>query len=83
MIERGGEVVIRMLPDVKQRTIKPLITETVEPGSTLMTDEYDIYARLLLSQSQTSKREPAITPKPPFCDEKRALSVQSRILGQK
>jgi transposase len=39
MIERGGEVVIRMLPDVKQRTIKPMITETIAPGSLVMTDE--------------------------------------------
>lgn len=46
MIERGGEVAVRMLPDVKQRTIKPIITETVTPGTSVMTDEYDIYARL-------------------------------------
>ncbi|HZS04732.1 MAG TPA: transposase [Blastocatellia bacterium] len=35
-----------MLPDVKQRTIKPLITGTIAPGATVMTDEYDIYVRL-------------------------------------
>jgi hypothetical protein len=35
-----------MLPDVKQRTIKLIITETVAPGATVMTDEYEIYARL-------------------------------------
>ena len=46
MIERGGQVVIKMLPDVKQRTIKPLITETITPGTNVMTDEYDIYAKL-------------------------------------
>jgi len=46
MIQRGGQVVIKMLPDVKQRTIKPIITETIAPGAMVMTDEYDIYAKL-------------------------------------
>jgi transposase len=46
MIERGGQVVISMLPDVKQQTIKPLITATIASGTTVMTDEYDIYNRL-------------------------------------
>lgn len=46
MIQRGGQVVIKMLSDVRQRTIKPLITETIAPGTMVMTDEYDIYARL-------------------------------------
>lgn len=46
MIERGGQVVIKMLPDVKQQTIKPIITKTIAPGTLVMTDEYDIYNRL-------------------------------------
>ena len=46
MIQRGGQVVIKMLSDVKQPTIKPIITETISPGAMVMTDEYDIYARL-------------------------------------
>jgi transposase len=46
MVERVGPVVIKMLPDVKQETIKPIITETIVPGSQIMTDEYDIYNRL-------------------------------------
>jgi len=46
MIERGGQVVIKMLPDVKQQTIKPIITETITLGTKVMTDEYDIYAKL-------------------------------------
>ena len=45
-IQRGGQVVIKMLPDVQQQTIKPIITETITPGATVMTDEYDIYNRL-------------------------------------
>ncbi len=46
MIQRGGQVVIRMLADVKQRTIGPLIKAAITPGTTVFTDEYDIYARL-------------------------------------
>src|SRR5215208_4366790 len=46
MIQRGGQVVIRMLADVKQATIGPLIRETVAPGTAVFTDEYDICARL-------------------------------------
>ena len=46
MIQRGGEVVIRMLENVKQTTIGPLIKETIALGSLINTDEYDIYARL-------------------------------------
>lgn len=47
LIERGGQVVIKLLPDVKQHTIKPIITETIAPGTLVMTDEYDIYNRLV------------------------------------
>jgi transposase len=46
MIERGGSVVIRMLENVKQKTIGPLIQATIAAGTLVNTDEYDIYARL-------------------------------------
>jgi transposase-like protein len=46
MLQRGGEVSIRMLSDVQQQTIRPLILATVAPGTMVYTDEYDIYARL-------------------------------------
>lgn len=42
LIQRDGEVVIRMLPNVQQVTIKPVVA----PGSLMYTDEYDIYNRL-------------------------------------
>jgi transposase len=35
-----------MSPDVKQRTIEPIITGTIAPGAKVMTDDYDIYAKL-------------------------------------
>ena len=46
MIERDGDVVVRMLANVQQVTIKPLIEATIAPGSRVYTDEYDIYSRL-------------------------------------
>jgi transposase-like protein len=46
MLQRGGEVVVRMLENVQQTTIGPLIKQTVARGSTVYTDEYDIYSRL-------------------------------------
>jgi len=46
MIQRSGDVVIRMLEDVKQVTIKPLIEKFIKPGTLVYTDEYAIYHRL-------------------------------------
>lgn len=46
LFQRTGEVVIRMLPNVQQVTIRPVITSLVKPQSLLYTDEYDIYSRL-------------------------------------
>ena len=43
MIQRTGEVVIRMLDNVQQATIKPLILQTIMPGTQIYTDEYNIY----------------------------------------
>lgn len=37
---------IGLLPNVQQATIAPAITGTIVPGSTVYTDEYDIYIRL-------------------------------------
>lgn len=39
MIERGGQVRIIMLENVQQSTIRPLIQETIEPGTIINTDE--------------------------------------------
>jgi transposase-like protein len=46
MFQRAGQVVIQMLENVKQVTIGPLIKRTIDPGSIVYTDEYDIYNRL-------------------------------------
>jgi transposase-like protein len=46
MIERGGLVCIKMLENVKQATITPLIEKTIATGAKVFTDEYNIYNRL-------------------------------------
>ena len=46
MIQRGGQVVIRMLENVKQMTIQPLIEDVIVSGTLVYTDEYSIYNRL-------------------------------------
>jgi transposase len=42
-LERGGQVRIWLLANVKQTTIRPLIEQTVQAGSVFHTDEYSIY----------------------------------------
>jgi transposase len=46
MIERGGAVILHLLANVRQATIKPLILGSVALGSLINTDEYAIYGRL-------------------------------------
>jgi len=47
MLQRGGPVAVVMLPDVQQKTIRPVIQSRIAAGTQMMTDEYDIYARLV------------------------------------
>ena len=42
MIERGGQVVIHLLANVKQKTIEPFIKDTINPGTLVYTDEYSM-----------------------------------------
>ena len=46
MVERGGAVILHLLANVRQATIKPLILASVALGSLINTDEYAIYGRL-------------------------------------
>ncbi len=46
MMQRGGQVVINLLANVKQKTIEPVIKDPIIPGTRVYTDEYSIYARL-------------------------------------
>jgi transposase-like protein len=46
LVERGGLVSLRVLPNVKQKTIQPIIEACVEKGATFYTDEYNIYGQV-------------------------------------
>ena len=46
MLERGGEVMTKVVPDVKKRTLQPIVSENVEQGSTVHTDELRSYRGL-------------------------------------
>ena len=46
LLQRGGEVAVRMLTNVQQVTIRPVIEASVVQGALVHTDEYDVYARL-------------------------------------
>ena len=46
MTERDGDVVAEVVPDVKRRTLEPIIRENVGPGSTVHTDELRTYLAL-------------------------------------
>jgi transposase-like protein len=46
IVQRSGQVIIKMLENVQQATIKPLIEQTIAFGTQVYTDEYAIYNRL-------------------------------------
>src|SRR3954462_7179556 len=46
LIQRGGQAVLQMLPNVRQATIKPVIQDAVAPGALVHTAEYAISARV-------------------------------------
>jgi transposase-like protein len=46
MVERGGRVVARVVPDAKEKTIFPIIAERILPESTVYTDCYTTYDNL-------------------------------------
>ena len=45
-MQRGGLVSLKVLPNVQQVTIQPIIESTVEKGATFYTYEYNIYNRV-------------------------------------
>lgn len=46
LIQRNGLLVLNLLNNVQQKTIKPIIEKIVKQGSLIYTDEYNIYDRL-------------------------------------
>jgi transposase-like protein len=54
MMEKNGDVMTKVVPDVKRKTLQPIIKENVEQGSTVHTDELSSYNNL---SSQGYKHE--------------------------
>ena len=46
MLERGGDVMLKVVPNVRKKTLQPIIKENVEKGSTVHTDELKSYSGL-------------------------------------
>ena len=46
MLERNGDVMANVVPNVRKKTLQPIIKENVEKGSTIHTDELKSYSRL-------------------------------------
>ena len=46
LVERGGQAVVKVVPDTKARTLLPMIQEHVPSGQTIYTDELYSYNRL-------------------------------------
>lgn len=46
MVERGGEAVVKLVPDARRETLYPVIEQNVLKGSELHTDKFAVYGRL-------------------------------------
>lgn len=46
MLERDGDVMVKIVPDAKRNTLQPIISNSVEAGSTVHTDEWLAYRGL-------------------------------------
>ncbi len=46
MLERDGNIMTQVVPDVKTKTLRPVIKENVEQGSTISSDEWHAYKNL-------------------------------------
>ena len=46
MVERGGAVIAKVVPNVKRDTLMPLVRENVERYSEVFTDEFAVYNTL-------------------------------------
>ena len=46
MLERGGDVMTKVVPNVQKKTLQPIIKGNVEQGSTVHTDELKSYSGL-------------------------------------
>jgi transposase len=46
MIERGGNIMTKVVPNTKTKTLIPIIQDNVAEGSTISSDEYRVYRNL-------------------------------------
>jgi transposase-like protein len=46
IMERKGRMIARVVPDVKTRSLRPIVLEHVKPGTTVSTDEHRSYGLL-------------------------------------
>jgi len=46
MVERGGRVIARVVPDAKEKTIPPIMAERILPKSTVFSDCYTTYDKV-------------------------------------
>ena len=46
MMERDGDIMLKVVPNVRKKTLQPIIKENVEAGSTVHTDELKSYTGL-------------------------------------
>ena len=44
ILERGGDIMANVVPNIRKLTLQPIIAENVEPGSTVHTDELASYS---------------------------------------
>ena len=46
MVERGGNLMTKIIPNTKAKTLLPIVYLNIEEGATISTDEYSSYRRL-------------------------------------
>ena len=46
MVERGGDIMTKVVPDVKNKTLLPIIVENIEQGTMISSDEMHTYKSL-------------------------------------
>jgi transposase len=46
LVQRNGLVKLTVVPNVQQKVIQPIIQKTIQVGSTVYTDEYNIYDKM-------------------------------------
>jgi transposase len=55
VVQRGGRVVAKVMPDLRSAKVLRVIRDHVTPGSTIYTDEYSIYDRISRMQAKDGK----------------------------